>query len=150
MAGRRCKTLLDDVLVLRNMGPTTAAALVDPETGGLGHFSRACAQMWRAAYCFRGGRLGCGGGKRAGAKRKVTWATVKRGVMKAAASATQAEATIGSSLAAAVCGTASQMRAVFSGASHADLKCPDVSSAGTVESPFPQKKVPRFHRDHAE
>ena len=144
VGGSRCAPLLDDVTVLRSMGPTTAEALVDPATGGLGHFSRACAQMWRDAYCFRGGRLGCSGGKRDLKRKRVTWATVKRGVMKAAAGATQAEATLRSSPAAAVCGAAWQTHAVFNGASHAALKCPGVSLAGTAASPFHTKAFHNF------
>ena len=80
-------SLLEELALIKDSGPATKDEIVDPATGGLTSFSRACAQLWRDIYGARGGRLGCGGGKRT-RRPRTTFATIRHGVEKAAAGAT--------------------------------------------------------------
>ena len=135
-------SLLEDLLLTKDAGPATKDDLVEPATGGLTSFSRACAQLWRDIHGAPGGRLVCGGGKRT-RRPRTTFATIRHGVEKAAAGAT---ATHGVLMATQAAAGAVGVQQTIDGVPLAALKCPADSTAGTPGNPFRNKRFANFDK----
>ena len=129
---------LEDLLLVKTMGPASKDELVDPATGGLTDLSRACARMWRDIH---GARLGCGGGKRKRRPKGRTFATIMHGVEKAAAGATATHGILMATNAAA--GAVQQS---IGGVPHAVLRCPASSTAGAPQNPYRNKMFAKFDK----